>query len=138
VRTFVWVDSWAQQCCGEPFRIGTEVRWQVRREDDGDEWATTLLGPEWGDRVRYAEDRHGLDESDGHEIRGVVRSIRVVTCDRVLDTQQEGHSAGVWVPVPGSGRLREVEVADPWEPEPMEQDPPRTFDGWIVEVDLVD
>jgi hypothetical protein len=39
------------------------------------------------------------------------------------------------VPVPGTGRLRRVETADRWEPEPRDLDGDWSFDGWIVKLD---
>jgi len=136
VHSFVWVDSWQQQCCGDEFQVGSSVIWNVTRVKDSDDWITTLLGPNWGDRVQYAEDHHGVGDGPGHDLRGVVRSIRVVTCDRRPEHDPERSPNGrVWVAVPGSGRLRVVEVADTWEPEPPDGDPRRSFDGWVVEVE---
>jgi hypothetical protein len=137
VRTFVWVESWQQQCCGDEFQVGSSVTWNVTRAKDAEDWVTTLLGPDWGEKVRYTEDHHGLDEGLGRELRGVVRSIHVVTCDRKPEHQPGRSPSGqVWVLVPSSGRLREVEVADPWEPEPSDDDPHQSFDGWVVEVEV--
>jgi hypothetical protein len=153
VRTFVWVDSWQQQCCGDEFRVGSTVRWDVFPTKDEVGWVDSLLGPEWGARVGYWEDHHGGrdDRGDGEKLEGAVRSIHVVTCERELKTGVGRPPGGVWVPVPGSGRLRQVESADPWEPEPsnddrpagdspqwLEDPPPWWFEGWIVEVDADD
>jgi hypothetical protein len=91
-----------------------------------------LLGPEWGGRIRYSEDRHMGGATT--QIRGVVRSTQVVTSD--LEKRAHGNPSGsAWFPVPGSGRLRTVRTADPWEPEPPDDEPDRSFPGWIVEVD---
>jgi hypothetical protein len=132
--TFVWIESWQQQCCGDDFRVGSKVRWAVRQNPDGDEWIDLLLGPEWSKKVGFAEDHH-LDENDG-VLTGVVANISVVTCDRVLgDASQLGPRGNVLVPVPGSGRLRTVEAADCWEPEPRDRSAGWSFDGWIVELE---
>jgi hypothetical protein len=47
VDAFVWIESWQQQCCGDDFRVGSVVRWQVRTNSDVDEWVELLLGAEW-------------------------------------------------------------------------------------------
>ena len=116
---YVWVTSWQQQCRGEDFRVDSSVRWQVKTSDGADEWIELLLGPEWATTVRFAEDHH-LDKADG-VITGTVSEINVVTCDRVLaEAPKPGPTGKVMVPVPGSGRLRRVETADRWEPEPRD------------------
>lgn len=131
MRTFVWVDAWQQQCCGAEFGVGSTVTWTVKSQPDGAEWVGLLLGREWAERVEYHEEHH--DDAE-ETVSGRVVSIRVVTCSRVGEPQGAGTS---YVPVPGSGRLREVDVADPWEPEPPEsQRFEESFDGWIVEVEL--
>jgi hypothetical protein len=118
------------------FRVGSAVTWNVTREDT-DNWTTTLLGPEWGQKVQFAEDHHGAGGGPGREVHGVVRSIRVVTCHRQLEDRPGRSPNGrVWVPVPGSGRLREVDVADAWRPEPPDDEPRRSFDGWVVELEV--
>ncbi len=128
---FVWIESWQQQCCGTDFGVGSTVRWDVKQNAENDEWIDLLLGPEWSGKVDFTEDHH-MDESDG-VLTGAVSEISVVTCDRVLgDVPQPGPRGKVMVPVPGSGRLRSVEVADRWEPEPDDTSGGWSFDGWIV------
>jgi hypothetical protein len=104
----IWVAARQQQCCGEDFAVGSSVRWQVLPA--AADWIARLLGEGWGDTVRHAEDHHGDDDVVG-EVSGVVQSVRVVTCERVEELP--GGRGRAWVPVPGSGRLREVDVADP-------------------------
>jgi uncharacterized protein DUF6578 len=137
VTTFVWVDAWQQQCCGEDFRVGSTVDWNAKPEPGGDEWVAELLGDEWGQKVSLHEEHH---EDLGDDVRvrvsGIVRSIRIVSCDRVLGRVEGPGPDEAMVPVPGSGRLREVEVADRWGPEPHSGDLSTTFDGWIVELEV--
>jgi hypothetical protein len=64
----------------------------------------------------------------------MVRSIRVVTCDGKAKPNSTDFSG---VPIPGSGGLPMVEVADPWKPEPPAQ-ARGMFSGWIVELLLRD
>jgi hypothetical protein len=134
VREFVWVDSWQQQCCGGNFAVGSMVNWHVRPQVDFDpEWVTRLLGDSWSGRVVHHEEHH--DEVEWPTISGQVVSISVVTCAR--EAKQHGALASVLMPVPGSGRLRTVQVADPWEPEPPESRMlEESFEGWIVELEL--
>ena len=136
--TYVWVSAWQQQCCGPNFGLGSNVTWQVVPSGGEDHWITTLLGPDWGDAVRYVEDHHETEPAERlREVHGVVRSIRVITCDRVLQQAPAGGpDRPVWMPVPGSGRLRQVELADPWEPEQGMDGPEQSFDGWIVELEI--
>jgi Family of unknown function (DUF6578) len=110
--------------------VDSSVRWQAKTSDGADEWIELLLGPEWATTVRFAEDHH-LDEADG-VITGTVSEINVVICERVLgEAPKPGPSGKVMVPVPGSGRLRRVEIAHRWEPT----DAGCSFDGWIVKLD---
>ncbi len=127
VDALVWVESWQQQCCGDGFGTGTSIQWQVRRNGDTDDWVELLLGAQWANRIGFIEDHHTADA--GGMLTGVVSEIDVVTCDRVL-----GPKGTDLVPVPGSGRIRRVEVADDWEPEPPGTDAGWSFDGWIVKV----
>jgi hypothetical protein len=53
----------------------------------------------------------------------------------VGDAPKPGPSGKVMVPVPRRGRLRPVETADRWEPEPRDLDAGWCFDGWIVKLD---
>lgn len=39
----VRVDSWQMQCCGEPFRRGSQVAWTLGPA--GSDWLKTMLGP---------------------------------------------------------------------------------------------
>ena len=130
----VWVSSCQQQCCGKNFGIGSSVEWNVRRVTEPDSWIDLLLGAEWATKVGYAEDHH-LAEANG-VIAGVVRRIQVVTCTRELGLAELlGRMEQCLVAVRGSGRLRDVAVAEKWEPEPRDEDADWTFEGWIVELE---
>lgn len=134
MNTWVWVDAWQQQCCGHDFDVGSPVRWSVKRLDpDDDQWMADLLGQSWGGRLEYAQEHH--DESGGLWLTGVVRKIQVVTCSLTKEPDVgAGHGPG-WIPVRGSGRLREVPVADKWEPEAWVDEPSATFSGWLVQLE---
>ncbi len=38
----VWVDSWQMRCCGEPFRVGSQVAWTLSGADP--DWLGAMLG----------------------------------------------------------------------------------------------
>ncbi len=138
METYVWVDAWQQRCCGEQFGVGSTVNWNVTPEDEVSEWTNKLLGEEWGRKVDFHEEHHYSEDEPTSPLSGLVKSIQVVTCDRELkENEGIGPKGLVWMPVPGSGRLREVEVADKWEPEPNPEDHSTSFDGWIVELEVV-
>jgi hypothetical protein len=134
-RTVVFVESWQQQCCGDEFGIGSHVRWNVHPAGGTADQMTSLVGPPNTGIARYWEDHHGMAEGGGMELRGVVRSIHVVSCDLEL-RDEPGFRGRVRVPVAGSERLRAVDVADPSEPE-RQLDDSQSFQGWIVELDAV-
>ncbi len=116
------------------FRVGSEVHWHGHRTRERKSWVTSLLELEWVDAVEYEETHHGPPDELNPvvELHGMVRSIRVVTCDRKAKPNSTSFSG---VPVPGSGRLQMVEVADPGKPEPPAQ-AHKMFAGWIVELVL--
>jgi hypothetical protein len=108
------------------------VCWNVHPLQVGDNRVASLLGSEWGAQVGYSLNHHGVDDhlGPGRELRGVVRTIRVVTCG--LEQQPDfcphpyphrNPNRMVWAAVPGSGGLWETQVADPWEPEPPVDEP---------------
>ncbi len=129
MRTFVWVTSWQQQCCGDDFWVGTQVSWSVIPRGE-DEWAELLLGREWAEKIEYREEHH--DEIDATTtISGKVRSIWEIRCLRRVEIRE---SREVRVPVRGSAILTQVDRADKWSPE--DDLPARTtFDGWVVELE---
>lgn len=38
----MWADDWQMQCCGEPFRVGSEVAWTLGEADR--DWLEEMLG----------------------------------------------------------------------------------------------
>ncbi|GLY29489.1 DUF6578 domain-containing protein [Kineosporia sp. NBRC 101731] len=121
VRAYVWVDSWQFQCCGEVFRTGDDVRWDVLATPEGIGGVDDRLSADRARRIHFQEEHHG-GRTDG-VLTGTVAGIQVLTVGRVLRERTRET-------VPNSGRLRQVDRADPWERE----QPDRTFDGWIVEL----
>lgn len=134
MSAYVWVDAWQQQCCGDDFRVGSQVAWSAVPQDGPDGWVGLLLGGEWAEKVRFHEEHHSDDDESAVVLAGTVVSIREVTCRRVPQPQGSGQ---LMVPIAGSGMLHEVDVPDKWSAEPSaDLRDHLTFDGWIVEVEL--
>jgi hypothetical protein len=76
----VWLDEWQWACCGEPFSVGTPVRWNLETVSPDHRVRaklTSLLSAEVADRVTHEEDHHGM-HPQGAETSGVVRRITAV------------------------------------------------------------
>jgi hypothetical protein len=130
MHAFVWIDSWQQQCCGDDFRVGSDVSWSVVPQDGPNEWVELLLDRPWAEKVVFHEEHHGGGLTT--VIRCTVRSIHEVTYR--LAPQVRGPDQ-ILVPVPGSGIVKEVAIADKWGPEPPDDlKRQMSFGGWIVEV----
>ena len=123
----VWVDDWQMQCCGEPFRIGSEVAWKVS-EADGD-WLNQMLGADAQETVDAVEDHHGLLPDDTPLTRGTVARIRAVHCRYA---RGPGADSRARYPVPGSGAVSDIESADGWTPDQGDA----RFVGYLVELEL--
>jgi hypothetical protein len=74
----IWVDGWQMQCCGEPFRLGSQVAWTLRAADP--DWLAATLGSDAQQAVDAAEDHHGGVPDDTVPTRGRVRRIAAVHC----------------------------------------------------------
>jgi hypothetical protein len=76
----VWLDEWQWACCGEPFSVGTPVRWNLETVSPDHRVTaklTSLLSAEVADRVTHVEDHHGM-HAQGADTSGVVRGITAV------------------------------------------------------------
>jgi hypothetical protein len=131
MRTFARVAAWEQQCCGVDFEVGSRVTWTVVEHAGPDEQVEHLLGPVWGERVRYFAGRHDDEEAT---VSGVVCAIHEL---RFRTESQPFGSAHLSNPIQGSGWLTEVSVADPWVSKPLDEErESMSFDGWIVEMEV--
>ncbi len=74
----IWVDAWQMQCCGEPFRLGSQVAWTLCHAGQG--WLEVVLGAEAPRAVDAAEEHHGGIPEDTEPIRGTVTRISAVHC----------------------------------------------------------
>jgi hypothetical protein len=107
VEITVWFDSVDMECCGEPFRIGSRVAWELRRNVDA-RWLTDVLGPGIPVPVDAYVVRHSDEDDVIEPTHGTVVHIRG------MYWQVSGSSA---YPVPASGALTEVAEAEQVTPD---------------------
>jgi hypothetical protein len=122
MSTTVWVTAWQLQCCGDPFDVGSAVRWTLVPPDV--EWLATVLGAELAEDVTGMEEHHDLLPG-ATEFAGRVRSIRAV----VHELEQRSNTLH---PVAGSTVLTEIETADGWYGE---DGGGLGFAGYLVDLD---
>src|SRR3954451_24359290 len=107
MRFLVWVDDWQLQCCGDPFSVGSEVTWTLSHEPDR-EWLTEVIGAAFASSVTHAEEHHGGLPESWPRTTGRVTAIRSVFCRYA----PVGTDSRTLSPVPGSGRLHDIDRAD--------------------------
>jgi hypothetical protein len=123
----VWVDSWQMQCCGEPFRIGSQVAWTLGRPDL--DWLNAMLGADARQSVDAAEEHHGGLPADTMPTRGTVTRIAAVHCGYA---PRPGSDSRTRYPVAGSGVLTELDSADGWTTDLGELN----FVGYLVQLEI--
>jgi hypothetical protein len=128
VTITLWVDAWQMQCCGEPFRLGSQVAWTLRDPDP--DWLEVVLGAEASRAVDAAEEHHGGIPEDTEPVGGIVTRIRAVHCRYAAGP---GGGSRTLYPAPGSGVLTDVESADGWIADRGEE----RFVGYVVRLDQV-
>jgi hypothetical protein len=74
----VWVSSWQQECCGDPFRVGGEVRWTLHKPDL--DFARTVLGDTLAATITHDEEHHGDESDDTPPTAGTVTAIQSISC----------------------------------------------------------
>lgn len=122
----VWVDSWQMQCCGKPFRLGSQVAWTLRDADP--DWLE-VLGTNALRAVDAAEEHHGRIPEDTAPTKGTVTRIAAVHCRQAPRPGSDSRST---YPVPGSGVLTNTEAADGWVADRGDQ----RFVGYLVQLEL--
>ena len=122
----VWVDSWQLQCCGEPFRRGSQVAWTLGPADT--DWLSEMLSPHAQQAVDAAEDHHGGVPEDTQATMGTVIGIAAVHCR--FEPMPDGDPA-TFYPVQGSGVPTDIESADGWT---SDLDDERLV-GYLVQLD---
>lgn len=124
----LWVDAWQMQCCGEPFRLGSQVAWTVGEADP--DWLEAVLGAETSPGVDGAEEHHGGIPEDTEPTTGLVTCISAVHCRYA---PRPGGDPRTLCPVPGSGVLADVDSADGWVADRGDE----CFVGYVVRLDQV-
>jgi hypothetical protein len=123
----VWVDSWQMQCCGEPFRLGSQVAWTLGGTDP--DWLEALLGVDAQQTVDAAEEHHGGVPEDTIPTRGTVTRIVAVHCRYA---PRPGGDSRTIYPVPGSDVLTDVASADGWTADRGDE----RFVGYLVQLEV--
>ncbi|MBW8481929.1 DUF6578 domain-containing protein [Actinomadura parmotrematis] len=93
MRLTIWVDDWQQECCGDPFAIGTRVTWTLV--------GTGLPDLDGAVRLDAAEDHHGAAGEGAPATTGTVLAIKAAHARYAPD----GAGSRTFVPVPGTTRL---------------------------------
>ena len=123
-RLVVWVDSWQQECCGDPWSVGTVVSWTLTDADL--ESLAPLFASESEVRVDYREEHHGGLPEHAPITSGPVVGIRGV---QVRYAPLAGGDPRMLYAVPQSARFTPLTHSEgpevPWE----------GFTGYLVEID---
>jgi uncharacterized protein DUF6578 len=107
----VWMSDWELECCGEPFAVGTRVRWTVVKPDR--EWLTSVLGDRAA-TVTHMEEHHHPPDGASSVVTGTVRRIWAVSCRYAPRPDDDPR---VLHPVPGTAVLKKLTTATGHEPE---------------------
>ena len=119
----LWVDRWQQQCCGQPWGVGSAVSWTVTDPDE--DHLVPLFSHENGVVIDEAEEHHDPGVDGFPTVCGIVRSIRAVSVAYELNPD-----ARSMYPIPGSATLTSVSSSGS-----SPRDVPG-FMGFIVELDV--
>ncbi len=105
-RLVVWIDGWQQECCGDPWSIGSTVSWTLAEADD--DYLAPLFPPESEVVVDRAEEHHGGLTEDAPSTSGIVVAIRGVQ----LRYEPSPGDPRTLYPVPGSAHLTPLTRSD--------------------------
>jgi uncharacterized protein DUF6578 len=122
----VWVDSWQMQCCGEPFRVGSQVAWTLRAADP--DLLQKMLGADSRQAADATEEHHGGVPEDTVPTRGTVTHIAAVHCRFAPEAGSRSRAACL---VPGTGVLTDVWSADGWTKDRGDE----CFMGYLVQIE---
>ena len=122
-RLVVWVDGWQQECCGDPWSIGSTVSWTLGDADD--DYLAPLFPPESGVTVDRAEEHHGGLAEDAPSTSGIVVAIHGVQ----LRYEPMRGDPRMLYPVPGSAHLTPLTQSDGDERRS------EGFAGYLVEIE---
>lgn len=118
----IWVDDWQIQCCGETFRPGDAVSWQLL-EIDPEDYAD-VVGSERAPEIDFREEHHGQEE-EHPSTRLQVLTVSEVHCRYAVPSDS---TSNVHHPVPGTTELVPVREADGW----AKARPHVRFAGYLV------
>ncbi|WP_203745984.1 DUF6578 domain-containing protein [Actinoplanes cyaneus] len=117
----VWIDRADWNCCGEPFRLGSRVTWELRRDIDK-RWLEEAVGPDTAARVDAYQYHHADTGMVIEPTNGTVARIQAV---HGRPDPQTGTARG-------SGVLTELGEADRGTPDRGDL----TFEGFLVNLEL--
>ncbi|WP_203827784.1 DUF6578 domain-containing protein [Actinoplanes palleronii] len=101
MQLYVWMASWQMECCGTPFREGSEVSWRLGHPNLAElGWIDTVLHDGIAATIDAVEDHHG--DASAPLTAGTVTSIATL------------HSRSAPEPVAGSGLMASVVTAEKW------------------------
>lgn len=120
----VWVDGWQMQCCGDPFRVGSSISWNLEPADR--DWLTSVLGEQTAVTVDYAEEHHN-DAVGSAATEAKVITITAVHCRYAPIPDGDPRTM---YPVEGSAVLSPLESANGWTPDQDGLD----FVGYLVKL----
>ncbi|MGC5398644.1 DUF6578 domain-containing protein [Streptomyces sp. DT20] len=118
----IWVDDWQMQCCGDTFRPGDAVSWQLLEVDPED--YADIVGSDRAAEIDFCEEHHDSGEEQPLTPLRVV-AVTEVHCRYGVPS---GSTADVLYPVPGSTELVPVVEADGW----AKARPHVRFAGYLV------
>ncbi len=117
MQLYVWMASWQMECCGTPFREGTEVSWRLRHPNPAEvAWLDTALHDGVAATIDAVEDHHG--DSSAPLTTGSVTSVATLHCRFAPE------------PVAGSGLVTSVVTAEKWNDDLDD----RHFAGFLVRI----
>ena len=122
----VWIDDWQMQCCGDPFRVGSQVQFSTTQSLDTD-YFSDVLGPDAAAALTDYEDHHDLDVGPMARLIGTVERIEAIFC-------QYGRRGQTLYPMAGTTQVDLRDKATGWESEHEDEDAGLRFVGYVVTV----
>ena len=132
----VWTEAWEWQCCGDPFKVGSDVIWGLVPASEA---LKRELGKQLGDEVAAEITHYETHHEDDDEVRPSPTRGRIEAIHAVYWTRAAAPEAPqVYESVPGTGVLEERDNADGWESDDEAGNRLRSFEGYIVTLAPVD
>src|SRR5204862_2931437 len=97
----VWIDGYDFGCCGEPFEVGSTVRWEVETTTPTDPgWLSEVLGDRDAPKIDASNSAHRDEDDDFVALEGTVQRV-----DAVFICYGRSPEGNTLEPVAGSGVL---------------------------------